>query len=95
MFVYRYEIIENIINKNDVVSKKDKSEIAKANTEEDLKKLNQTIGKNIRNFYSLWNMNNPNIFEYGTQKMLIHPNDFTLEVLKEIKEKLNEKEQDV
>ena len=38
----------------------------------------------------LWNVKNPNCFEFKTEKMLIHPVDFTFEVLKEVREKLNE-----
>jgi len=89
MFVYKYEIVYNILKKYDGITQGDLDNIRDA-SDEDLIELNKTFGNRIRNLYSLWNMKNPNCFEYKTEKMIIHPIDFTLEVFKEVREKLNE-----
>lgn len=89
MFVYKYEIVQNILKKYDGVKQKDLDKIRDA-SDEDLIEINKSIGNKIRNLYSLWNVKNPNCFEYKTERMIIHPSDFTLEVLKEVREKLRE-----
>lgn len=91
MFVYKYEIVHNILKKYDGIKQKDLDKIRDASDEE-LKEINKSLGKTIRTLYSLWNIRNPNCFEYKTEKMIVHPIDFTLKVLKEVREKLNEEE---
>jgi hypothetical protein len=92
MFLYKHEIVTNILNKKHDITQKDLNNIRDASDLE-LSEINKSIGSKIRNLYSLWNVKNTNCFEYKTEKMLIHPNDFTLEVLKEVREKLNEEEE--
>jgi len=89
MFAYRYEIVNNILNKKDGVTQEELDRIRDASDDE-LVEINKTIGSKIRNLYSLWNVKNLNCFEFKTERMLIHPNDFSLEVFKEVREKLNE-----
>jgi|LakMenEpi03Aug12_release.lakeMendotaPanAssembly.Ray.scaffolds.fasta_scaffold604393_3 hypothetical protein len=89
MFAYKYEIVMNILNKQDGITQNDLDNIRDASDDE-LVEINKTIGIRIRSLYSLWNVKNLNCFEFKTERMLIHPNDFSLEVFKEVREKLNE-----
>ncbi len=89
MFTYRYQIVSNILNKKDGVTQEDLDRIRDASDEE-LVEINRSLGIKIRSFYSLWNVKNLNCFEFKTERLLIHPYDFTLEVFKEVREKLNE-----
>lgn len=91
MFAKRYEIVKNIIDKIDGLTDNDLEEIKNADDNK-LKEINSNLGKRIRNIYELWNFNNTNCFEYKTQKLIVHPSDFTLDVFKEVREKLNEEE---
>ena len=77
MFLYKYEIIENILKKQDGFIQKDLIEIHKASDVE-LQNINKTLGKKIRSIYSLWNVRNPNCFEYKTENRSIFNVDNTV-----------------
>lgn len=91
MFAYKYEIVMNILNKHDGITQEDLDTIIES-ADEELLELNKTLGAKIRNLYSLWNVKNLNCFEFKTEKMIIHPNDFTFEVLKEVRDRMNNEE---
>jgi hypothetical protein len=91
MFAKKYEIVKNILDKLDGITDEDLENIKNAD-DEGIKKINLDLGKKIRNIYELWNFNNTNCFEYKTQKLMKHPSDFTIEILNEVREKLNEEE---
>lgn len=92
MFAYKYEIVMNILSKYDGITQKDLDKI-RDSSDEELIEINKILGNKIRNLYSIWNVKNLNCFEFKTEKLLIHPNDFTFEVLKEVREKLNQEEE--
>lgn len=92
MFAYKYEIVMNILSKYDGITQKDLDKI-RDSSDEELIEINKILGNKIRNLYSIWNVKNLNCFEFKTEKLLIHPNDFTLEIFKDVREKLNQEEE--
>lgn len=88
-FLYTHEIIDELLKKDNIISKEEKEKM-KSLEEEDLIQYKGSIVKELTNYYSLWNVFNQNTFEYKTEKMIIHPTELGYQILIEVWKKLLE-----
>lgn len=91
-FYYDHEIVEQLLNENQIFTNKDREEL-KNLPEENLDDFHERFGRQIRNFYSFYNVQNPNTFEYKTEKMIKQPFDLSFEIIVAAWEKLKENKQ--
>ena len=87
-FYYDYEIVEQLLTTNNILTDKDRASL-KNMSEEDFNAFHEKFGKEVRNVYSLWNMSNPNTFEFKTEKMIKHPSDVSFDILEKVWQEIN------
>jgi hypothetical protein len=88
-FFYEHEIIDHIISEELIMSNEEKEGMIDM-SEKELDKLCEKYWGNVAITYNLWNMRNQICFEYKTEKMLVHPKDKSIEIIKKVYNKLNE-----
>ena len=86
-FYYDHEIVDQLLTKNEIFNDKDREEL-KSLPEDKLDKFHDKFGKKIRNLYSFYNVQNPNTFEYKTEKMIKHPTDLSFEIIVSVWKKM-------
>ena len=85
---YRYdEIVEQLLTTNEIFSDKDRTDLKKITDDDDMERFHEKFGKQIRNMYSLYNVQNPNTFNYDG-KMIKLPVDASFDIIVSVWEKL-------
>ena len=90
-FFYEEEIVEQLLTTNEVFSNKDREELKRITENDDMDKFHDKFGKQIRNVYSLYNVQNPICFEFKTEKMIKSPLDASFDIIVKVWEKLEKK----
>lgn len=89
-FFYQDQIVEQLLTTNEVFSSKDREELKRITENDDMDRFHDKFGKQIRNMYSLYNVQNPNTFNYDG-KMIKLPVDASFDIIVSVWEELNKK----
>ena len=89
-FYHEEEIVQQLLTTNEVFSDKDRADLKKITEDDDMEKFHEKFGKQIRNFYNFWNVQNTLCFEYKTEKMIKQPSELSFDIIVSVWEKLNE-----